>query len=218
VRFGEFKIMVKEAATTQSITVRFTDGTSKAITDIPMTVFTSANFEQNLKIKMTKNFPNKEYSRFTIKLDFTPTAEEKQHMDNVINLYTLIEKEWKKLFVTGGENKPFPNNISFSYKVGDASNIIPDVKKDFNITAYKNTKNPKSDKFGTVPEEGWPMSIADLDELKQLVINKIGADKDIILAPPPQSAAQQGDMFRVNAQPDSLQYKRELDMYNGGSE
>jgi hypothetical protein len=57
------------------------------------------------------------------------------------------------------------------------------------------------------------MSIADLDELKQLVINKIGADKDIILAPPPQSAAQQGDMFRVNAQPDSLQYKRELAMY-----
>ena len=212
-RYNDFKIAIKEDKSTQAVSVQFTDGTSKAITDIPMTVFTSANFEQNLKIKMTKNFPNKEYSRFTIKLDFTPTAEETQHMDNVINLYTLIEKEWKKLFVTGGENKPFPNNISFSYKVGDASNIISDVKKDFNITAYYNTKNPKSDKLGTMPEEGWPQSMADLNELKQQIINKIGADKDIILAPPPQSAAQQGDMFRVNTQPDSLQYKRELAMY-----
>lgn len=212
-RYNDFKIAIKEDKSTQAISVQFTDGTSRDITDIPMTVFTSANFEQTLKIKMTKNFPNYEYSRFTIKLDFTPTAEEKQHMDNVINLEALIEKEWRKLFVTGGENKPFPNNISFSYKVGDASNIILDVKKDFNITAYYNTKNPKSDKLGTMPEEGWPQSASDFDELTQQIINKIGADKDIILAEPPQPTEKKGEKFRINFQPGSLQYKRELAMY-----
>ena len=49
-RFNEFKSIIKEAADTQSITVRFTDGTIKAITDIPMTVFNSSNFEQSLRL------------------------------------------------------------------------------------------------------------------------------------------------------------------------
>ena len=211
-RYNDFKIAIKEAKSTQSISVQFSDGTVKSITDIPMTVFTSANFEQTLISKMSKNFPNKEYSRFTIKLDFTPTAEETQHMDNVNNLYTLIRKEIAKLFDTSGENKPFPNNISFSYKVGDASNAILDVKKEFNITIYNNTKNPKSDKYGVLNGEGWPLSMADFDELKQLVINKIGADDAIVLAQPPQ-AAEQGDILRIEISGKSLQYKRELDMY-----
>ena len=145
-RFGEFKIMVKEAATTQSITVQFVDGSIKTITDIPMSVFNSSNFEQSLRNKMNRNFPNHQYSRFIVSVDFEPSAVEKQQMENVTNLYNLIRREIAKLFDKGGENTPFPDNISFPYRVGDSNNTIPNVKEEFNITIYNNTRNPKSDK------------------------------------------------------------------------
>jgi hypothetical protein len=217
-RFNEFKSIIKEAADTQSITVHFTDGTIKAITDIPMTVFNSSNFEQSLRDKMNRNFPNKEYSRFTVSVDFEPTADEKQQMENVNNLYDLIRREITKLFDADGANTPFPDNISFSYRVGDSNNSIPDVKEAFDITTYNNTRDPKSDNYGVIHEEGWPISLGDFDDLKQKIIDKLEAGDVIALGSPPSEAQKAGEPLRITVAPNSFQYKRELDMYNGGSE
>lgn len=212
-RFNEFKKIVKESATTQTITVHFTDGTTKTITDIPMPIFTDSNFEQSLKAKMNKNFSNREYSRFTTKLEFNPTTEEKQHMDNVDNLFTLIRAEIAKLFDGGKENTPFPDDISFSYRIGDSNKSIPDVKKEFNITTYNNTRDPKSDKWGVLNAEGWPVSMGDYVELKQKIIDKLGAGNDIVLGNPPSEAQRPGERAMINVGGTTLQYKRELDMY-----
>ena len=114
-KFREFKTIIKESSTTHSITVIFTDGSIKTITDIPQAVFTSSSFEQDLRDKMKKNYPKYSYSRFIIFKDFQPTTAEEQQMINVKKLYILIQTETAKLFDKGGENTPFPDTISFSY-------------------------------------------------------------------------------------------------------
>jgi hypothetical protein len=217
-KFREFKTIIKESSTTHSITVIFTDGSIKTITDIPQAVFTSSSFEQDLRDKMKKNYPKYSYSRFIIFKDFQPTTAEEQQMINVKKLYILIQTETAKLFDKGGENTPFPDTISFSYKIGNTNKSIDNVKKEFNITAYNNTENPKS--FRGYPEngEGWPMTAGDLNDLKQMIIDKLSADDVIVLAGPPQQA-RHGDVTGafITISDDTLEYKRELDMYKEGN-
>ena len=217
-KFREFKTIIKESSTTHSITVIFTDSTIKTITDIPQAVFTSSSFEQDLRDKMKKNYPKHRYSRFTVFKDFQPTTAEEQQMVNVKKLYILIRTETAKLFDKGGENTPFPDTISFSYKIGNTNKSIDNVKKEFNITAYNNTENPKS--FRGYPEngEGWPMTAGDLNDLKQMIIDKLSADDVIVLAGPPQQA-RHGDVTGafITISDDTLEYKRELDMYKEGN-
>lgn len=217
-KFREFKTIIKESSTTHSITVIFTDGSIKTITDIPQAVFTSSSFEQDLRDKMKKNYPKYSYSRFIIFKDFQPTTAEEQQMVNVKKLYILIRTETAKLFDKGGENTPFPDTISFSYKIGNTNKSIDNVKKEFNITAYNNTENPKS--FRGYPEngEGWPMTAGDLNDLKQMIIDKLSADDVIVLAGPPQQA-RHGDVTGafITISDDTLEYKRELDMYKEGN-
>tara|TARA_B110000977_G_scaffold191792_1_gene264424 strand:+ start:1892 stop:2545 length:654 start_codon:yes stop_codon:yes gene_type:complete len=216
-KFREFKTIIKESSTTHSITVIFTDSTIKTITDIPQAVFTSSSFEQDLRDKMKKNYPKHRYSRFTVFKDFQPTTAEEQQMVNVKKLYILIRTETAKLFDKGGENTPFPDTISFSYKIGNTNKSIDNVKKEFNITTYNNTKNPKSDEYGPDNAEGWPMTVGDYNRLKQMIINKLSADDVIVLGRLPNQAQRGDGPMAITVGGDSLQYKRELDMYKEGN-
>ena len=196
-----------EATSTETVTVFFSDGTIKSITDVPVSVLNRGSFEQDLKTKIEKRFPNKEYVRFTKQTEFTPNDQEKVSMENVSNLWRLIWDEITKQ----GENKHFPDDVSYSYTTPDGkSKSIDNVKKEFDITRYWNTEDPKSDQFGEINGEGWPVSMADFDDLKSKIIPAVGAEDYIVMGQLPQEAQEPGATPRITIAPATFQFKREI--------
>ena len=127
---------------------------------------------------------------------FQASDEEKEAMQNVLNLHRLImntmeDSVWKglklnpnfqekeKIYLLRSVDPEFPTGVSFEYTIGGKRFKINDIKEEIGIELVINTKNPKKDELGYTHAEGWPVYANEWDDMKQITIDAVNAREHI---------------------------------------
>jgi len=155
---------------------------------------------------------------------FQASDEEQEAMQNVLNLHRLImntmEKSvWKGLkinpnfqekekhYVPRSVDPEFPTGVSFEYTIGGKKFKINDIKDEIGIDLIVNTRNPKKDEYGYLHAEGWPVSMADWDDMKQITIDAVTAREHITTVGPQQPNKKVDGPLRIAISPKSFYYR-----------
>lgn len=196
-----------EASSTENITLHFDDGTVKVIKDVPLSAINQENFFDVLQDNARRIY-DRDLVRYTREEEFVPTNEEIEWKKLCVNLYRFIRQKQSEI----GENSYMSDNIRYDYTTPNGeSKVIEDIKQTFGITYRYNTIDPETDQFGEINSEGWPKSLADMDDLKTKVINELSAEDFITVGRPPQEASEPGGPLRIEITGVSFQFKRELE-------
>lgn len=230
-RWNDLKTVIVEAGEKVRITITFESGVRININNVPKTVTTMPNFEETVEAAAQKAKPNETYSSWSISSGgvegpsdtFEPTEAEEEAMKNVLDLQRLIMITWDNSVRRGltyndeGYPEPrdvdpeFADGVSFEYSRDGRTYTINDIKEEFNITAKINTKNPSEDEYGVNYTEGWPMTVGDWEDLKEMVIDAVDAGEHITTVGP----AQDDSDDTITIAPRSFYYKRAI-VYNTG--
>tara|TARA_B110000305_G_scaffold127652_1_gene142882 strand:- start:47 stop:829 length:783 start_codon:yes stop_codon:yes gene_type:complete len=156
---------------------------------------------------------------------FQASDEEKEAMQNVLNLHRLImntmkDTIWKGLknntndnidkglYYLPRQNDPeFPTGVSFEYTVGGKKFKINDIKEEIGIDLVVNTKNPKKDKYGYTHAEGWPVYMNEWDDMKQITIDAVNAREHISTVGPPAPEQKVDGPLRIAISPKTFYYR-----------
>jgi len=156
---------------------------------------------------------------------FQASDEEKEAMQNVLNLHRLImntmeDTIWKGLksntndnidkglYYLPRQNDPvFPTGVSFEYTIGGKKFKINDIKEEIGIDLVVNTKNPKKDELGYTHAEGWPVYANEWDDMKQITIDAVNAREHISTVGPPAPEQKVDGPLRIAISPRSFYYR-----------
>ena len=155
---------------------------------------------------------------------FQASDEEQEAMQNVLNLHRLImntmeRSVWKGLkinpnfqekekhYVPRSVDPEFPTGVSFEYTIGGKKFKINDIKDEIGIDLIVNTRNPKKDEYGYLHAEGWPVSMADWDDMKQITIDAVNAREHITTVGPQQPNKKVDGPLRIAISPKSFYYR-----------
>jgi|TARA_B110000908_G_scaffold163516_1_gene210182 hypothetical protein len=235
-RWNDLKTVIVEAGGKVRITITFESGVRININNVPKTVTTMPNFEETVQAAAQKAKPNETYSSWSISSgvdepsgEFEPTEAEEEAMKNVSDLNRLIKNTFENSVRRGmtwddkGYPEPrdvdpeFADGVSFEYSRDGKPYRIDDIKEEFNITVKINTKNPGEDEYGVNYTEGWPMSMNDWNDLKQMVIDAVDAGEHITTVGPAPSTTDDEGTIKITVTDRSFYYKRAI-VYKTGDE
>jgi hypothetical protein len=239
-RWNDLKTVIVEASEKDRVTINFESGVRINLNNVPKTVTTLPNFEEKVKAAAQKAKPNETYRSWNIIGDagtdnptsgFEPSEEEKLDMNNVTELYKLIysifedvlRKDLKYTALQPGEKEylprsvdhEFPAGVSFEYTRGGKKFKIDDIKNKFGISRKINTKNPKKDEFGYIHGEGWPLTVSELDQLKDMIIDALDAKENITTVMPVDPSKDDSGPMRIEIGNKAFYYKNSI-VYNTG--
>ena len=238
-RWNDLKTVIVEAGEKVRITVTFESGVRININNVPETVTTMPNFEETVQAAAQKAKPNETYSSWSISSgvdepsgEFEPNEAEEEAMKNAWDLYKLIDTTWENSVRRGmtwddkGYPEPrdvdpeFADGVSFEYSRDGKTYTIDDIKEEFNITIKINTKNPQRTvidgvDYGANYEEGWPITMNDWDDLKQMAIDAVDAGEHITTIGPAPSTTNDEGVIEITNSYRSFYYKRAI-VYNTG--
>ena len=248
-RWNDLKTVVVESGERVIIAVTFASGKKITIRNVPKSLTTMPNFDAKVQAAAKKAKPQETYKSWGIvgdseadKIDsvskastgdeqggkdkdsFEASDEEKEAMNNVLNLHRLImntmEKSvWKKLkynpnfqrkekiYLPRSVDPEFPTGVSFEYTIGGKRFKINDIKEEIGIDLIVNTRNPKKDEYGYMHAEGWPVSMADWDNMKQITIDAVNAREHITTVGPQQPNKKVDGPMRIAVSPKSFYYR-----------
>jgi hypothetical protein len=251
-RWNDLKTVVVESGERVIIAVTFASGKKITIRNVPKSLTTMPNFDAKVQAAAKKAKPQETYKSWGIvgdseadKIDsvskastgdeqggkdkdsFEASDEEKEAMNNVLNLHRLImntmEKSvWKGLklnpnfqekekhYVPRSVDPEFPTGVSFEYTIGGKRFKINDIKEEIGIDLIVNTRNPKKDELGYLHAEGWPVSMADWDDMKQITIDAVNAREHITTVGPQQPEQKVDGPLRIVISPKSFYYRNAL--------
>jgi hypothetical protein len=164
---------------------------------------------------------------------FEPSEIEKQAMKNVLDLHRLVLNTMEQTVFKGlkpntntmidqgyyylprTKDPEFPSNVSFTFPVtypemNGKTETIDDIKDQLMIDVKINTKNPKKDNIGYQIHEGFPISLGDYDDLKQMVIDSVGAREHITTVGPASPKQKPGGPMRVHISAKSFYYRNAI--------
>ena len=164
---------------------------------------------------------------------FKPTEIEKQAMKNVLDLHRLVMNTMEKTVLRGlkirdtddpkfndgwyhetrSKDPEFPTGINFKYPQTDPEITgktleVTDVKEALMIDLKINTNNPKRDEFGYQEHEGFPKTMGDFDEMKQMIIDAVGAREHITTVGPAQPKQVPNEPMKITIAAKSFYYRR----------
>jgi len=248
-RWNDLKTVVVESGERVIIAVTFASGKKITIRNVPKSLTTMPNFDAKVQSSAKKAKPQETYKSWGIvgdseadKIDsvskastgdeqggkdkdsFEASDEEKEAMNNVLNLHRLImntmEKSvWKKLkynpnfqrkekiYLPRSVDPEFPTGVSFEYTIGGKRFKINDIKEEIGIDLIVNTRNPKKDEYGYMHAEGWPVYISEWDEMKQITIDAVNAREHITTVGPQQPNKKVDGPMRIAVSPKSFYYR-----------
>jgi hypothetical protein len=248
-RWNDLKTVVVESGERVIIAVTFASGKKITIRNVPKSLTTMPNFDAKVQAAAKKAKPQETYKSWGIvgdseadKIDsvskastgdeqggkdkdsFEASDEEKEAMNNVLNLHRLImntmEKSvWKKLkynpnfqrkekiYLPRSVDPEFPTGVSFEYTIGGKRFKINDIKEEIGIDLIVNTRNPKKDEYGYMHAEGWPVYISEWDEMKQITIDAVNAREHITTVGPQQPNKKVDGPMRIAVSPKSFYYR-----------
>ena len=246
-RWNDLKTVVAESGERVIIAVTFSSGKKITIRNVPKSLTTMPNFDAKVQAAAKKAKPQEIYKSWGVvgdaeadKIDSTSTTtstdngkpdtfqasdEEKEAMQNVLNLHRLImntmEKSvWKGLknntndnidkglYYLPRQNDPvFPTGVSFEYTIGGKKFKINDIKEEIGIDLIVNTKNPKKDKYGYTHAEGWPVYMNEWDDMKQITIDAVNAREHISTVGPPAPEQKVDGPLRIAISPKTFYYR-----------
>ena len=246
-RCNDLKTVVAESGERVIIAVTFSSGKKITIRNVPKSLTTMPNFDAKVQAAAKKAKPQEIYKSWGVvgdaeadKIDSTSTTtstdngkpdtfqasdEEKEAMQNVLNLHRLImntmEKSvWKGLknntndnidkglYYLPRQNDPvFPTGVSFEYTIGGKKFKINDIKEEIGIDLIVNTKNPKKDKYGYTHAEGWPVYMNEWDDMKQITIDAVNAREHISTVGPPAPEQKVDGPLRIAISPKTFYYR-----------
>lgn len=164
---------------------------------------------------------------------FEPSEEAELAMKNTLDLHRLIlntmEKTvWKDLklrkandpkfdqgwyYLPRSKDHSFPSGISFTYKrtypvMDGKEETIDDISEAVNgIDVIVNTKNPSRDSYGYQMIEGFPATLGDYDDMKQMVIDAVGARDHVTTVGPPQPEQKPNEPLKIRISAKSFYYR-----------
>jgi|TARA_B110000858_G_scaffold147156_1_gene167177 hypothetical protein len=246
-RWNDLKTVVAESGERVIIAVTFSSGKKITIRNVPKSLTTMPNFDAKVQAAAKKAKPQEIYKSWGVvgdaeadKIDSTSTTtstdngkpdtfqasdEEKEAMQNVLNLHRLImntmEKSvWKGLknntndnidkglYYLPRQNDPvFPTGVSFEYTIGGKKFKINDIKEEIGIDLVVNTNNPKKDKYGYLHAEGWPVYMNEWDDMKQITIDAVNAREHISTVGPPAPEQKVDGPLRIAISPKTFYYR-----------
>lgn len=245
-RWNDLKTVVVESGERVIIAVTFASGKKITIRNVPKSLTTMPNFDNKVQASAKKAKPQETYKSWGIVGDaeaddidstsittskgkgkpdtFQASDEEKEAMQNVLNLHRLIMNTmetsvWKglksnpnfqqkeKYYVPRSVDPEFPTGVSFEYTIGGKRFKINDIKDKIGIDVIINTKNPKKDEYGYVHAEGWPVYMSEWDDMKQITIDAVNAREYISTVGPPQPKQKVGGPLRIAISPKSFYYR-----------
>jgi hypothetical protein len=162
---------------------------------------------------------------------FEPNEVEKLAMKNTLDLHRLVLNTMEQTVFKGlkyntnamidqgyyylprTKDPEFPSNVSFTFpvtypRINGKSETIDDIKKELDIDVKINTKNPSKDNFGYNLHEGFPVSLGDYDDLKQMIIDLVGAREHVTTVGPAQPKQVPNEPLRIHISAKSFYYRR----------
>lgn len=165
--------------------------------------------------------------------EFEPTDIEKQAMKNVLDLHRLVmntmektvfrglkirdtdDPKWKDGWYheTRAKDPVFPNDVTFSFPQTDPditgkTITIDDIKDALMIDLKINTNNPGRDEYGYMEHEGFPKTMGDFDDMKQMIIDAVGARDHITTVGPAQPKQVPNEPMKITIAAKSFYYRR----------
>ncbi len=245
-RWNDLKTVVVESGERVIIAVTFTSGKKITIRNVPKSLTTMPDFDAKVQASAKKAKPQETYKSWDVvgdaeadKIDskstttskgngepdtFQASDEEKEAMQNVLNLHRLImntmEKSvWKglkynpnfeskeKMYIPRSVDPKFPTGVSFEYSIGGKKFKINDIKDEIGIDVIINTKTPQQDEYGYIHGEGWPVMMSEWDDMKQITIDAVNAREHISTVGPPKPEQKVGGPLRIAISPKSFYYR-----------
>ena len=246
-RWNDLKTVVAESGERVIIAVTFSSGKKITIRNVPKSLTTMPNFDAKVQAAAKKAKPQEIYKSWGVvgdaeadKIDSTSTTtstdngkpdtfqasdEEKEAMQNVLNLHRLIMNTMEKSVWKGLKNKTndnidkglyylprqndpvFPTGVSFEYTIGGKKYKINDIKEEIGIDLIVNTNNPKKDKYGYLHAEGWPVYMNEWDDMKQITIDAVNAREHISTVGPPAPEQKVDGPLRIAISPKTFYYR-----------